>query len=109
MIWPSAVSNWAWMVPRGVGAGAPSLARPNRAGDAGPGSQRLINHNCFNSVNDVFRNGRSAAPEPRRQAYEFAEVFPIVMSGPATGRCRRAGALRALLPCLALIALDAPS
>lgn len=31
------------------------------------------------------------------------------MSGPATGRRRRAYALRALLPCLALIALDSPS
>jgi len=30
------------------------------------------------------------------------------MSGPATGRRRRATLLRALLPCLALIALDAP-
>ena len=24
---------------------------------AAPGSQRLINHNCFNSINDVFRAG----------------------------------------------------
>jgi len=31
------------------------------------------------------------------------------MSGPATGRRKRAYALRALLPCLALIALDVPS
>ena len=31
------------------------------------------------------------------------------MSGPATGRRKRAYALRALLPCLALIALDLPS
>ncbi len=30
-------------------------------------------------------------------------------SGPVTGRCRRACTLRALLPCLALIAFDAPS
>jgi hypothetical protein len=30
------------------------------------------------------------------------------MSGPATGRCKRACALRALLPCLALIALGPP-
>ena len=31
------------------------------------------------------------------------------MSGPVTGRCKRARALRALLPCLALIALHGPS
>jgi hypothetical protein len=31
----------------------PFLAWPNRRCDAGPGSQRLINHNCFNSINDV--------------------------------------------------------
>ena len=35
--------------------------------------------------------------------------FSIVMSGPATGRRRRATTLRVLLPCLALIVFDATS
>src|ERR1700679_93510 len=33
------------------------LTRSGRRGDAMDRSQRLINHNCFNSVNDVFRTG----------------------------------------------------
>src|ERR1700688_1155499 len=32
----------------------PSLARPISRCDARGGSQRLINHDCYNSVNDVF-------------------------------------------------------
>ena len=68
-----------------------------------PRSQRLINHNCFNSINDVFR-ARSRAR--RRQAYEFVGVFFIVMAGPARGRRGRANVFRAALPCLALIAAD---
>ena len=44
--------------------------------------------------------------ESDRQAYEFVGVFFIVMSGPAGGRHKRAMTFRALLPCLALIALD---
>jgi hypothetical protein len=47
-----------------------------------------------------------ARVEPCRQAYEFVGVFFIVISGPARGRRRRAIVLRALLPCLALIAFD---
>jgi hypothetical protein len=30
------------------------LARPRQRSDARRGSQRLINHNCFNSINDDF-------------------------------------------------------
>jgi hypothetical protein len=74
------------------------------------GSQRLINHNCFNSINDVFREPRLARAEPGRQAYEFVGVFFIVMSGPARGRHKRVTLLRAALPCLALIACaEAPT
>ena len=79
----------------------PSLARPIWRCDAAPGSQRVINHNCFNSINDVFRN-RS---ELVRQVSDVVGVFFIVMAGPARGRSRRATAFRAVLPCLALIAL----
>ena len=78
----------------------PPLAWPIWRCDAAGGSQRLINHNCFNSINDVFRAARGT----RRQVFDFVEVFFIVMSGPATGRRRRAHLLRAVLPCLALIA-----
>src|SRR4029077_10808858 len=95
---PSAVSNWAWMGPMAAGALRPSLAWPNRGGDAGSPSQRAINHNCFNSVNDVFRKRPLATLEPSRQAYEFVEVFFHVTSGPATGHSKRVIALRALLP-----------
>jgi hypothetical protein len=61
----------------GASAFAPnlSLARPNLRCDAAPGSQRVINHNCFNSVNDVFRTWLRAGAEPGRQAYEFVGVF----------------------------------
>jgi len=40
--------------------------------------------------------------ESDRQAYEFVGVFFIVMSGPATGRRKRASSFRAFLACLAL-------
>ena len=80
----------------------PSLAWPVPRCDAhGIRSQRLINHNCFNSINDVFR-GRS---ERVNQVSVFVGVFLIVMAGPARGRNRRARLFRAALPCLALIAL----
>src|SRR5829696_1564267 len=65
-------------------------------------SQRVINHNCFNSVNDAFR-GRSADVY---QAIVFVGVFSVVMAGPATGRNSRARVFRVALPCLALMALS---
>jgi hypothetical protein len=45
--------------------------------------------------------------EPGRQAFEVVGVISIVTSGPATGRRKRVTALRALLPCLVLMSLDA--
>jgi hypothetical protein len=44
--------------------------------------------------------------EPQCQVFEVVGVFLIVMTGPAKGRRNRATVLRALLPCLALIAFD---
>src|SRR5436305_5020149 len=71
----------------------------------GLSSQRLINHNCFNSINDDFRRA-SAPPGTRRHVFGFVGVFSAVMSGPATGRRKRVTALRVFLPCLALTALE---
>ena len=65
-------------------------------------SQRLINHNCFNSINDVFRECSGRV----NQVSVFVGVFLIVMAGPAMGRNSRARVFRAALPCLALIALS---
>ena len=76
------------------------MARPAMR-RARPRSQRLINHNCFNSINDVFRE-RSGRID---QVSVFVGVFLIVRAGPATGRNSRARVFRAALPCLALIAL----
>jgi hypothetical protein len=55
----------------------------------------------------TFRTGVRACVETGPQAYEFVGYFFIVITGPATGRRTRALSLRALLPCLALIAFDA--
>ena len=104
MILPSAVSDWPCLVPgrRGIAPGpllSMAVAAMRRAR---PRSQRLINHNCFNSINDVFR----ARSEPSLKYREFVGVFLIVMAGPARGRSRRATPFRAALPCLALIALS---
>ena len=85
----------------------PSLARPILRCDARGRSQRLINHNCFNSINDVFRRCSCRAGTVGKRMNSLG--YFIVMSGPARGRGRRATIFRALLPCLVLIALDAAS
>ncbi len=63
-------------------------------------SQRLINHNCFNSINDVLPGTLGAY----RSSACFCWSISIVMAGPAMGRNSRARVLGAALPCLALIA-----
>ncbi len=47
------------MVPKVLQEEAPSYHGAAGEGDVRGRSQRLINHNCFYSVNDVFRAGRS--------------------------------------------------
>src|SRR4029453_14410827 len=55
MILPSAVSDWSCRTSREEGCRpGHSLARPAGAGDARECLQPVINHNCFNSINDVF-------------------------------------------------------
>jgi hypothetical protein len=49
----------------------PSLARQIWRCDAAPGSQRVINHNCFNSINDVFRT----TAKPSRKYLTLLEYF----------------------------------
>jgi hypothetical protein len=77
------------------------MARPAKR-RARRGSQRLINHKCFNSINDVPREHSARI----NQVPVFVGVFIVVMAGPATGRNSRARVFRAALPCLALIALS---
>jgi hypothetical protein len=82
MILPSAVSSWPSVIP-GKWGGLPAhalslalfLARPvRRSDDAAAGSQRLINHNCFNSINDIFHSRIRAGVGLDRQAVEFVGV-----------------------------------
>src|SRR5258707_624759 len=58
----SAVSTWTCLVPGGGASVRPnhSLAWPGRRCDGGGGPQPPINHNCFNSINDVFHRGALA-------------------------------------------------
>src|SRR5205085_1854709 len=59
-------------------------------------------------INDDFGRARRARRNCR-QLIDFVGVFSAVTSGPATGLCLRVRLLRAVLPCLALIALhDTP-
>src|ERR1700752_905089 len=60
--------------------------------------QRPINHNCFNSIKDVFRCRAGCV----RQVLEFVGVFSIVVRRPASGRDRRGCLVRVALSCLAL-------
>ena len=64
-------------------------------------SQRLINHNCFNSINDVFREPSECVI----QVSDVVGVFFIVMAGPARVRGLCAHPVGAALSCLVLIAL----
>ena len=62
----------------GEGIGSPvaflSTAEPREATRA-RGSQRLINHNCFNSINDVFRRAFACGAEPVGKRMNLLEYF----------------------------------
>src|SRR5438445_221753 len=66
------------------------------------GSQRLINHNCFNSINEVLSSALCAY----QSSICFYWGIFFLGAGPATGRNSRARVFRAALPCLALMALS---
>ena len=66
-------------------------------------SQRLINHNCFNSINDVFRDALGARPYKYLTLLEYFHRDGGSSKGPTAGA---RSILRAALPCLALIALE---
>ena len=95
---PSAVSDWPCRSREGIAG--PLLSTASGEGDAGASPQRPINHNCFNSINDVFAGLANASDK----CHEFVGVFPSwgwVQQGAEQGARPR----RALLPCLALTAL----
>src|ERR1700733_8145527 len=73
-----------------------------REGGARNGSLTII---VLTPLTTIF-GARSRKPGTRRYVVGFVGVFSAVMSGPATGRRKRVGALRVFLPCLALIALQ---
>src|ERR1700722_4688204 len=67
----------------------PSLARPNPRCDAGRRSQRLINHNCFNSVNDFFARGvrtRWNSVGKRMNLLEYSDRDDGSRTGPPQAR-----------------------
>lgn len=67
-----------------------------------PRPQRLINHNCFNSINDVCGDPLMGLSCKTMNLLEFS----IVMSGLATGRRHSALFLRAVLACASLLVVD---
>ena len=107
MILPPAVSNWPYLIPMGQGEevcrSGSLLARPLVRCDTRGGCQLPINHNCFNSINHVFRRkrGNGAGKTP-----DFAGLIFIVMSGPQPAAVKGVTASGALSACLALIVLD---
>ena len=104
MILPSAVSDWPCLVPgrRGVAPGPfLSMADPARR-RARPALNALINHNCFNSINDVFRAsfGTRLVSTMNLLGYFYREggsskgpiwardCFPRAFAMPCADRCR---------------------
>src|SRR5262249_51240753 len=72
--------------------------------------QRVINHNCFNSIKDFFPSACfSGGREMFCEVRELVEFFLIVAAGPERGGAWRACALRAAFACLVPIALDGPA
>src|SRR5262249_43392786 len=75
-------------------------------------AQRLINHNCFYSVNDIFRLvGSRRSGNGSMKAFEFVEVFPSWRRGlRAAERSACVGCARVwhVLPCQSWTALPRP-